>query len=40
MDFKEAHQFEVKLKMNEGKEYVPKYDFSLKEKKMINLKII
>ena len=33
MDFKEAYQFEIKLKMNEGKEYVPKYDFSLKEKK-------
>ena len=33
MNFKEAYQFEQKLKMNEGKEYVPKYDFSLHTKK-------
>ena len=33
MDFKETHQFEIKLKMNEGKEYIFKYDFGLKEKK-------
>ena len=33
MDFKEAYQFEIKLKINEGKEYISKYDFSLKEKK-------
>ena len=31
--FKEAYQFEIKLKINEGKEYISKYDFSLKVKK-------
>ena len=33
MDFKEHYLFEQKLKDNEGKEYVPKYDFSLGVKK-------
>ena len=33
MNFKEAYQLEQQLKMNEGKEYVPKYDFSLQTKK-------
>ena len=33
MDFKEQYLFEQKLKENEGKEYVPKYDFSLGVKK-------
>ena len=33
MDFKEQYLFEQKLKENEGKEYEPKYDFSLGFKK-------
>ena len=33
MDFKEQYLFEQKLKENEGKEYKPKYDFSLGVKK-------
>ena len=33
LDFKEHYLFEQKLKDNEGKEYVPKYDFSLGVKK-------
>ncbi len=33
MDFKEQYLFEKKLKENEGKEYKPKYDFSLGVKK-------
>ncbi len=34
IDFKEAYQFDVNLKMNEGKEYISKYDFRVfKEKK-------
>ena len=33
MDFKEQYLFEKKLKENEGKEYQPKYDFSLGVKK-------
>ena len=33
MDFKEQFLFEKKLKENEGKEYKPKYDFSLGVKK-------
>ena len=33
MDFKEQYLFEQKLKENQGKEYKPKYDFSLGVKK-------
>ncbi len=33
MDFREQYLFEKKLKENEGKEYKPKYDFSLGVKK-------
>ena len=33
MDFKKQYLFEQKLKENEGKEYKPKYDFSLGAKK-------
>ena len=33
MDFKEQYNFEQKLKENAGKEYKPKYDFSLGLKK-------
>ncbi len=39
MDFKEQYLFEKKLKENEGKEYVPKYDFSLGVKKQPENKV-
>ena len=39
MDFKEQCKFEKQLKENEGKEYQPKYDFSLGVKKQPENKV-